>query len=280
MFGDCDGPAADICGDFDVPTPPEPEAPVVLPPGWSIDVRGGSTVSISTEQANSGDSSIKIISAGGGYNRGFITMDLTQVPSLQKEMYGRAMVYISDENSNRGDFTFLQAEGNKPQAASGAPAGTDILYRSSIDQRFDHVISKYDTWIDEDADDQSDWQTDCVKQPQIRENRPPSAAYLFPKNQWVCVQWHIRQSSNHIGISLNGTLLSAITVYGSGTSCVNEITQGGIWYAPETFDKISLGVEQYADDAKPRTLYIDDIMLDTQLVSCDGELLDPSESDH
>ena len=207
-------------------------------------------------------------------------MDLANVPPLQTEMFGRAMVYISDENSNAGDFTFLQAEGDNPQEDSGAPPGTNIMYRARIDQRFDHVITNYDTWIDVNNDNETEWETDCVKQPQITNGNPPAADYVIPKNQWVCVQWHIQKRGNHIGISLNDKLLSSIKVYGGGSSCVNELTQGGEWWAPEKFETISLGIEQYTADSKPRTMYIDDIALDRKLVSCEGDLLDPTEHDH
>ncbi len=232
-------------------------------------------MTLSTEHAYSGNTSIKIVSGGGGYNHGFLSMDLATFPALQQEMFGRIMLYVTDENANAGDFTFLQAEGYWPQPESGAPPGTHIMYRGRIDRRYDHVFANYDTWIDENLDNVSDWPTDCQKHPTITEAGPPPL-YVMPKNEWVCVQWHMKRSTDHIDISLNETHLIGIRVNGNGNGCANNTTQGGVWFAPQKFEFVNVGIEQYSEDALPRTVYIDDIIMDSRLVECDGSLTDPS----
>lgn len=269
----CSASEAHFCGDFDDwSTEQEP----ALPAGWSISNSAGTSVTVSSEQAFSGEHSIKVVSAGGGYNRGFLTMDLTQAAPLQQEMFGRIMIYVTDENAHAGDFTFLQAEGSTPKGVSGAPAGTEVMFRGRIDQRYDHVFTNYDTWLDEDADNVSDWPTDCAKQPYFTETMAPSPQYILPKNEWSCIQWHIKQNRDHIDITLNGNSLSDIRVYGSGHSCENSGTQAGAWYAPQLFERLHVGIEQYADDALPRTVYIDDVTVHTDFVGCDGSLSHPS----
>lgn len=273
-FGDCEGSSATVCGDFEDPEQVDEEL-LNLPPGWKVSKSDGVAVSLSSEHANTGSTSIKIVSTGGGYNRGFLTMDLATTPALQTEMFGRMMIYVSDENEFGGDFTFLQAEGSMPQADTGAPEGTDIMFRGRVDARYDHVFTNYDTWYDEDADNESDWQTDCWKQPHFTDEIAPPSQFIVPKNEWVCMQWHIQQDNDHIDVTMNEGEMNRIRVYGQGHGCVNELTQGGNWYAPQKFERVHVGIEQYEDDAKPRTVYIDDITIDSQLVACDGSLHDP-----
>lgn len=153
-----------------------------LPPGWSVSSSEGSAVTVSTERAFSGSQSIKVVSAGGGYNRGFLTIDLNETaPPLQEEMFGRMRVYVTDDNANAGDFTFLQAEGTRPKAASGAPEGTSVMFRGRIDQTHDHIFANYDTWIDTDANNESEWETDCYLQPTFTEDMAPPPEYVCPK---------------------------------------------------------------------------------------------------
>lgn len=227
-------------------------------------------VEITDEVKYSGSNAVKVTSAGGGYNRGYLTLDLAEAPaSLQSEMYGRMMIYVSDANANAGDFTFLQAEGTTPKAPSGAPAGTTTKYRGRIDGRYDHVFTNYDTQVDTDGDTQEDdWPTDCWNQPEFTETTPPASTYILPKNEWVCVRWHMNKVSNHLAVHLNNATLSEISVHDVGDGCVDETTQGGIWYAPEQFEKIHFGVEQYHEHALPRTVYIDDIAIDDTRVDC------------
>lgn len=245
-----------------------------LPDGWTISksVNEPVSVTVSEEQQASGKKSLKVVSAGGGYNRGFLTLDLSKVAPLQQQMYGRMMIYVSDTHSNKGDFTFLQAEGSNPADATGAPPGTSVMFRGRIDQTWDHIFTNYDTYIDTNADNVSDWVTDCWKQPTFTATTAPTAEYVLPKNQWACVQWHIAGSSGHIDFTVDNLPLTQIRSYGDGDGCVNLMTQGGMWTAPEAFERLHLGVEQYADDSLPRTVYIDDVAVDSKVVECDGTL--------
>lgn len=269
----CSGSEAAFCGDFDDWATEEGSA---LPPSWSINASTGTTVTVSSEQSYSGDKSIKVVSAGGGYNRGFLTLDLTQTPPLQNEMYGSTMIYVSDENANGGDFTFLQAEGSTPQPGLGIPENTHVMYRGRIDQSYDHVFTHYDTLLDNNADTQSEWVTNCSKHPSFTETMAPPSDYILPKNEWVCIQWHIKQSSNHIDLTVNGNSLTAIRVYDTGDTCENSESQGGMWYAPEQFERLHVGVAQYAEEALPRTMYIDDVVVHSSRVNCDGSIAESS----
>lgn len=180
------------------------------------------------------------------------------------------MIYVTDDNAHAGDFTFLQAEGSTPKSISGAPEGTTVMYRGRIDQAYDHIFTHYDTWIDDNADNASEWVTDCAKQPSFTETMPPPQSYILPKNEWSCIQWHMKESSDHIDIHLNRSFLSATQVNGGvgGDNCENDLNQGGMWFAPEQFDRLHVGVEQDSNDALPRTMYIDDVVVDNRYVEC------------
>ncbi len=232
-------------------------------------------MTVTAEEANSGSNSVKIESTGG-FSRAFLTLDLTKTPALEKEIFGSMWIFIADENTGGGDFTFLQAEGYTPQEDSGAPAGTTVMYRGRIDQRYDHVTTNYETLYDPEMTGESAWVNDCSRQPRNVNTGMHLPAYVIPKNEWACVQWHIKQSNNHIDFTVNQIPLEEIRIYGQGQGCSAGSEQDGHWYAPERFERLHLGVTHHSEDALPRTVYIDDITVDTRLVECDGSLRDPS----
>lgn len=137
------------------------------------------------------------------------------------------------------------------------------MYRGRVDGRNDHFMANYDTW-----NPAENWKTDCWKHPQ-NINQPP-ADYLIPKNTWACVQWHFDASKNTLQFWLDGKELSQIQVVDQGDGC-GANTQNGIWWGPESFSDIRLGIEQYHGHATTRTMYIDDIAIDNRVVSCPVE---------
>jgi len=178
------------------------------------------------------------------------------------------MMRLSDENTKGGDFTFIQASGN-PKPESGAPESTSVMYRGRLDGRHDHFMANYDTWVDEDNNGSTDWLTDCWKHPAGNGATQPPTEYLLPKNEWACVQWHYDSNNNEMVFWLNETELTQIHIQQTGDGCVAN-TQDGMWIAPASFSELKLGIEQYHDTAKSRTLYIDDIVIDNSPVECFG----------
>ena len=225
---------------------------------------------VSSEKAYSGTNAVKITSPGGGYQPNNLVHSLTGFADLQQSLYGRMMINLSSQNSLGGDFTFIQADG-PPRAQSGAPAATSVMYRGRVDGRNDHFMANYETWADTNNDNNNEWNTDCWKHPTIN-NQPPPQNYLIPKDQWACVQWHFDAQANTLKFWLNKNELSLIQVVNMGDGCKldqpNADRQNGVWWAPQTFNNIRLGVEQYAPDSRPRTMYIDDIAIDDRMVSC------------
>lgn len=224
--------------------------------GWNV----SGQAAVSTEQAYQGSRSVKVTAAGGGYNRNFLSLDLGSFGAAQQSLYGRMMVYLSNQNSLGGDFTFVQADG-QPKAVSGAPAGTNVMYRMRLDGRFDHIFANYDTY--------PNWSTDCWKHPSFNQgtNTPPPADYLIPKNQWACVEWHFDAQADELMFWRDGGELSQIHVSKTGDGCVAQ-QQQGTWYAPQQFDVLHVGIEQYHNTSKARTMYIDDVQVSDRYIGC------------
>ena len=182
-------------------------------------------------------------------------------------MYGRMMIRLSSQNSNAGDFTFIQAAG-APQSASMAPNGTSVMYRGRLDYRHDHFMANYETWVDANNDGITDWETDCWSHPDGIP-QAPAAEYIMPKDEWACVQWHFDAENNALNFWLNGNELSQINVIETGDGCRGDV-QNNVWWAPETFTSLRLGIEQYHSTSAARTMYIDDVAVDDEMVGCYG----------
>lgn len=239
---------------------------VVMDPCSSVlfcdDFEGGSLASwdvsgnavLSSEQAYSGDTSVKVTGAGGSYNRNYLSLDLNQYPAAQQTLYGRMMVYLTDQNSTSGDFTFVQADGS-PKSVSNAPSSVNVMYRMRLDGRYDHMFANYDTF--------PNWDTDCWAHPPF----DPAPEYRMPKNEWACVEWHFDAAADEMMFWRDGTHLTGIDVSKTGDGCGAQ-TQSGVWYAPQEFSVLHVGVEQYHDGIPPRTMYIDDVQVSDRYIGC------------
>ncbi|MBX2813275.1 MAG: hypothetical protein KTR25_15780 [Myxococcales bacterium] len=218
-------------------------------------------VELSQERAFDGESSVKITSDGGGYNRNFISLSLSD-SELQEQLYGRMMVWLDEPTTgNGGDFTFVQADG-PPQAQwieAGAPENTNVMYRARVDggQRNGTLMSNYDTYTDNDGDGATDWLTDCYDH----------STTQLPREEWACVEWMFDKANNELKYWLNGEEVTEINVVEKGEGCLGD-TQDGEWTAPESFEVIHFGIEQYSPEVPPRTMFIDDIALGESYIGC------------
>jgi len=239
-------------------------------------------VSLSKEQVYSGRQALKVEATGAGYNRSYLSLDLTPENGLDQphQVYGRMMMYLQGDNALGGDFTFIQADG-PARAASGAPENTVVNYRGRLDGRFDHFMGNYDTRIDADGDGKTEWLTDCWQHPEFEyhgagaaDNVAPAKPYLIPHDQWSCVQWHFNADQNRLAFWLNGEELSALTIdangagNGTGDGCIDPNTQAGAWTGPAYFSQLHIGAEQYHKTTLARTLYVDDLAIGSSMPSC------------
>lgn len=224
--------------------------------GWAIE----NDVEHTMEEVFSGTHSLKVTSANefGRSLPSSIGVDLAQDYSrLELMMWGRVMMKPGDEPGLPGDFTFVAARG-LAKASSGAPEGSVVTYRLGLsDNTADNrksLVASYDTWIDEDGNGSTDWQTGCYQQSEVS----------LPEDAWSCIEWHFDSEFNELVVWLNGA--EVISVNDTGDGCIG-MQQGGEWTGPEAFDQLRVGVEQQSGVDR-HTLYIDDIKVDSRRVGC------------
>ncbi len=213
-------------------------------------------VSLSTEQKYSGSQSVKVVAKGGGYNANGIRAALGNMGSLRKNQYGRMMMLVTAENPRGGDFTFVEAVGKAnytipAEVSPTPPLGVLVSYRARVDGSVDKFANNYDT--------NNNWKTDCWS----HSGSPPAV----PKDTWACMEWNFNATSNELTYWLNGTKMSVSVKNKNGSNCVSH-SQNDLWTGPAKFDSLQLGANQYKATDKPRTLYIDDVVVDTQRVGC------------
>lgn len=215
-------------------------------------------VQLTSERAASGSRSVKFVADDGKYNRNYITLDLNGT-EVQDEMYGRMMIWVDrPDQGNGGDFTFIQAEGF-PKPSVGAPSDTMVMYRYRVDGRDRNgtVLGNYDTWVDSNNDGQTEWLTDCWDHSNTQ----------LPRETWSCVEWYFDSATNEMQFWLNGNEISEIHMQSMGEGCIDN-RQQGIWEAPAKFDRVHVGIEQYHNGVEARTVYVDDVVVDTRKVGC------------
>lgn len=235
------------------------------------------SISLTNKQRYSGDQALKIDALGGGYNANFIEFNMLENESANTHHFGRAMIYLMDKNSFTGDATIIQAEGPlKPQA--NGPVGAKAMFRGRLDGRHDHLFSNYDTFVaaaktkdantENDADGTQDapWQTDCWKHPEAIDSTPKQE-YVLDKNTWVCLEWEFNAESNKLDFMIDGQKLNQISIDMKGDGCIGQ-SQNDIWYGPSRFEIIKIGLEQYHTSTKPRTMYVDDIVISKAAIGC------------
>ncbi|MBX2813176.1 MAG: hypothetical protein KTR25_15275 [Myxococcales bacterium] len=256
-------------------SPPGPEAdllqgkPIV---GFNFDqefsIPGEFSISgdsqISDDEAYSLPNSVRFTAPGNSYNRNYITLNISKT-SLNERFFGRMMIFIvpapQSQDSFGGDFTFVEAEG-PPQTDLGKltpPENMRVLYRYRVaaNIRDNTLMANYDTWVDDNNDGKSDWPTNCYNHSEIE----------IPRGQWTCVQWFFEKATNQLRYWLEDEEIIDLRVQDSGERCLED-TQNGLWTAPETFERLHFGVEQYDVNALARTVYIDDIVIADKYIMC------------
>ncbi|WP_394201558.1 hypothetical protein [Marinagarivorans algicola] len=216
---------------------------------------------LTSEKVFSGSNALKVMARGGGYNRNYLSLDLGSFTSLQDKMYGRLMMHVNTPSGNGGDFVFVQAEGAPDAADSNAPAGTNVMYRYRVNGSNGNLMANYDTY-----NGSNPWSTDCWDHSTVK----------LPTNQWSCLEWHFDADANELKFWLDGSEITELHVQGSGENCIGN-QEMGEWQAPGKFETLHLGAEQYHATAPARTMYIDDVKLDTQYVGC-PEMTAPTSS--
>lgn len=216
------------------------------------------TVALSTEEKLSGSKSLKVSGAGGKLNFNGVDLDLSAFASLTKNHYGRLMLKTPVAEGNAGDFTFVEASGPANLlATSRLTVANKAIYRARVDGANESFMANYDT------DPYGVPLTDCYSH---------ANHVAVPKNTWACFEWRFDASTNTLTYWLNGTKLDMSVkdkaVGAEGIAGCAGHPLDDIWSGPSTFNKLHIGVDQYHDTSKPRTVYIDDVVVDAERVNC------------
>ena len=203
------------------------------------------TVVVDTAQAFDGTNAVHVNAPQAGtYHRGYFALDAVNYPGAEREMYGRAMVYLPVLPNADVHWTFIQGEG---LAADGTH---NALYRyGGQHQNGAGLMANYET--------NNNVSTDCWDH----------SASVIPTEQWTCVEWHFTVATNDMQFWLNGTELTDIHVTDRGEGCVGQALNGQ-WLAPPEFQTLYLGWEHYQQTMNPIDLYMDAIVVDTKKIGC------------
>ena len=239
-----------ICEDFD-----SLSTTADLGDYWSI--TGNAALTGEKPHGEEGQSLV-FTSSGGGYNRNFLSLDVSGLQEDTTQLHGRMMIWVDEPGNNGGDFTFVQADGD-PKPESGAPEDTTVMYRYRVDgnHRNGTLMANYDTWVDANGDGTTDWQTDCWDHSTVQ----------LPREEWACVEWKFDSEANELVYWLNDQLLDEIHVTDAGEGCIGDV-QNDQWTGPESFKTLHLGIEQYHNGVPERTVYIDDIEISDRKLGC------------
>jgi|GEM_PF-2848343 len=213
---------------------------------------------LTSEEKLSGGKSLKISGAGGGGNTNGVNLDLSQFASLTKNHYGRLMLKTPVVSENAGDFTFVEASGPANILATTRLSESNrAIYRARVDGAHESFMGNYDTAP------YGAPLTDCWS----HDNYVP-----VPKDTWACFEWRFDATTNTLTYWLNGTKLGmSVKDKAPGTGGVAGCAGhplDDIWSGPASFDKLHIGIDQYHTTSKPRTLYVDDVVVDTERVNC------------
>jgi mono/diheme cytochrome c family protein len=216
------------------------------------------TVELSTEEKLSGSKSLKVSGAGGKLNFNGVDLDLSAFTSLTKNHYGRLMLKTPAVEGNAGDFTFVEASGPANLlATSRLTVANKAIYRARVDGANESFMANYDT------SPYGAPLTDCYSH---------ANHVAVPKNTWACFEWRFDASTNTLTYWLNGTKLDMSVkdkaVGAEGIAGCAGHPLDDIWSGPSAFNKLHIGVDQYHDTSKPRTVYIDDVVVDAERVNC------------
>jgi hypothetical protein len=231
-----------ICDDFEDDTlDQDPGTP------WQKNVDDHGGVVVTSEDAFSGDQSIKVTLDGNpGYKRAyFFTEGAPLFPAAKDMLWGRMMIKTAAAPDNGVHWTNIEGQG----AVAGESYRALIRYGG---QQMGKLMANYET---------QGTSSDCWHHSQ----------QAMPTGDWACMEWQFDAATDTMNFYLNGAQVSDLTVQnandpaGSGDGCISNGTMGK-WNFPE-FDKVSLGLELYQNDPA-RTVYIDDVALGTERISC------------
>ena len=210
-------PAALVCEDFE-----DGQAQ-----GWSALT---TTMTISTQHATSGASSV-LVDVPGGQAGGFISRKGAPLfPLVNKTMWGRVMVWFDVVADGHTDIV-------RGQSANGGNPSYNLA-----EQHGAYMLNYYN----------GSQATDCWARP-----KAPTPTTL-PIGKWSCWEWKFDAGTNNMQFFVDGTLYRAVNMTGDGC-----LTGNGPWLAPSDFGTVSVGAN-IAERGQPMKMWFDDIAIGSQ----------------
>ncbi len=217
---------------------------------WSGNGEG--KVKVSTEKANSGKKSIKIVSASGD-----ATIRLASdkvLKGTRKTAYLRFMVWMENFPGKGTDVPHWDLAAHHGLIKGG---GFNINGFYSVGGFAD---STYKMQLFGD-DTSGKGRSDCTK----------AAPLTLPLKQWNCIEFKIDENDIlQYGWNVNGKALQQFSfLYDTAAAaCVpNWNITNGVWYLPE-IQYTKIGFRHSNTQTKPVTLWIDDVALSDKPIGC------------
>jgi hypothetical protein len=221
-------------------------------PGGMWSGNGEGKVKVSTEKANSGKKSIKIVSASGDATIRLASDKILK--GTRKTAYLRFMVWMENFPGKGTDVPHWDLAAHHGLIKGG---GFNINGFYSVGG-FDDSTYKMQLFGD---DTNNKGRSDCTK----------SAPLTLPLKQWNCIEFKIDENEIlQYGWTVNGKALQQFSfLYDTASAaCVpNWNITNGVWYLPE-IQYTKIGFRHWNTQTKPVTLWIDDVALSDKPIGC------------
>ncbi|MDB4945002.1 MAG: hypothetical protein JWP97_4536 [Labilithrix sp.] len=224
-----------VCDSFESAAPGGKPDPAT----WKV-LENSGTVTVSDARAHTGTHSVKLATTMAQYQRAMIqTAGAPLFPLPGNTLYGRMWVYLENAAAHSVHWNMISAGGAVP-GHSGVTAVYD--YGGQLDV----LLALYDT---------QGAKTDCGTH----------SARAMPIGTWTCFAWAYKGPTNEMQLFDQAGEITDMHVVNKGQQCLSH-DLGDQWIAP-TFANASVGWESVQTDAG-HTMYIDDVILDDEPVSC------------
>jgi hypothetical protein len=236
---DCKG--ARLCDDFEAYT-----VGGVPAGGWGVSVsKGTGTVTVDGTKAWSGTKSA-LFKTTGGIAHALITRGKPLLPIPGNAIYGRMMLFMTASPPGAVHWNNVNFYGRLP-TGQRAQYGYGGMY-----QRMWATYNPHD----------------CYQQSRMN----------FPTARWVCMQWLFDGSADANGVQKNeahlwmdGKEITDVAVIKVAKNCVDGTKSE--WIAPNPFDSMTLGWENYQSSTIPLEMWVDDLAINDKAIACPAPMM-------
>ena len=261
--GDCP-PSAIICDDFEKYT----DGATDLSPDWIAYSYSG-MVRVDSTKPRGGNQSLHLNVEQGMRRYADIIKETPNEELMPKKHYGRLMVWITEIPQGAEHWNINIAGGPVPgfpgEIAKYAEGGMFGTLMSNFAQR-ERAMNGDEVLLrgggPEEGDPGAD--SDCAVS---------APSQTIEAGKWVCWEWEFDGTTNSAFLWLDGQAMTEIDAVGFGTQCqgpgFNGVPMSAEypWEAPQVWDKLVIGWEQY-QDMPAQEVWIDDVVIGSERIGC------------